>query len=195
MLTMAPWDLRNAGEAVVRGFELQTAVLVGDAVRVDIGYGYLDPEYREYLDCGGSVDVARNRAFPHAPRHSFNAGLEARLAQGGWGRLDVLVDASRFSEHDLYPFPITPDTAPACAPSALAPATRVGDYFLANARLVLSGIPLRAGVSMTATLWAKNLADTEYRANMIDFGPGFASLTSAYYGLPRSYGIDLSLDR
>ena len=45
---------------------------------------------------------------------------------------------------------------------------------------------------MTASLWVMNLGDEEYRANMIDFGPAFARLTTAYYGLPRTYGVDLT---
>ena len=187
-------SVRNAGEAKIRGFEMEGSLQVTDGLRLAAGYGYLDPEHDQFLDCGGTVDVAGNRAFPHAPEHSFNASLDARLARGRWGELALLLDYSRFSEHALYPYPIVPDANPACAPSALAPATEVGDYGLANARLILGGVDLGSTTSMTATLWVKNLGDEKYRANMLDFGPGFASLTTAYYGLPRTYGISLALN-
>ena len=187
-------SVRNAGEAKIRGFELEGSLQVSDGLRLAAGYGYLDPEYDQFLDCGGTVDVAGNRAFPHAPKHSFNASLDAQLARGSWGELALLVDYSRFSKHALYPYPIMPDANPACAPSALAPATEVGDYGLANARLILSDVDLGATASMTATLWIENIGDEKYRANMLDFGPGFASLTTAYYGLPRTYGISFALN-
>lgn len=185
-------SVRNAGRARIRGFELEGSMQVGEAIAIVAGYGYLDPNYKEFLDCGGTLDVAANRAFPHAPEHSFNASLDARLLSSGWGNLALILDYNRVSEHYLYPFPITPDTNPACAPSALAPDTEVGNYGLANARLILSDVSLGKQTSMTASLWVMNLGDEEYRANMIDFGPAFARLTTAYYGLPRTYGVDLT---
>lgn len=184
-------SVRNAGEAVIQGIELEASLQVNEHIGVSMGYGYLDSEYDKFLDCGGSVDVAGNRAFPHAPEHSFNLSFDALLASGRWGDLSLLVDYSSFSEHYLYPFPITPDSNPACAPSALAPDTQVGDYGLADARLMLSDVTVGERTSLTASLWIRNLGDEEYRKNMIDFGPAFANMTQAYYGLPRTFGVDV----
>ena len=186
-------SVRNAGEAVIQGLELEGMLHVTDEIRVRASYGYLDPEYDKYLDCGGAVDVADNRAFPHAPEDSFNLGIEATLFSGRWGNLDVIIDQSRVSEYYLYPYPIAADTNPACAASALAPATEIGDYVLTDLRLALSDVQFGGSASFSASLWIKNLGDEEYRANMIDFGPGFARLTPAYYGLPRTYGVDLAI--
>ena len=85
------------------------------------------------------------------------------------------------------------DSNPACAASALAPATEVGDYRLTDIRLRLSDVQFGASTNLTATLWVKNVGDEEYHVNMIDFGPGFARLTPAYYGLPRTYGLDVAV--
>ncbi len=186
-------SVRNAGEAVIQGFELEGSLQVGGRVEVAAGYGYLDPEYDKYLDCGGGVDVAGNRAFPHAPEHSFNASLDALVASGGWGELAFILGYHSVSGHYLYPFPIVPDTNAACAPSALAPATEVGDYAVTDARLLLSEVNFDEQLSLSAALWVKNLADEAYRANMIDFGPPFANMTPAYYGLPRTYGLDITI--
>ena len=186
-------SVRNAGEAIIQGFEVEGSLQLSDRIGVAAGYGYLDPEYDKFLDCGGSVDVSGNRAFPHAPEHSFNASLDALVASTDWGELAFILDYNRVSEHYLYPFPIVPDTNAACAPSALAPSTQVGDYGVTNARLILSDVSVGENTSISATLWVKNLADEEYRANMLDFGPAFASLTTAYYGLPRTYGLDVAL--
>ena len=187
-------SVRNAGEADIRGFELEGAFQVTDAVRLAAGYGYLDPKYDEFLDCGGKVDVANNRAFPHAPEHSFNASLDATLARGGWGALRFIADYHLVSDHHLYPFPFAPDANPACALSALAPATEIDSYGLGNARLVLNDVQLGNDASLAFTLWVNNISDKKYRANMLDFGPLFSSLTTAYYGLPRTYGLNVQLN-
>ena len=74
-------SVRNAGRARIRGFELEGSMQVGEAIAVAAGYGYLDPNYKKFLDCGGTLDVAANRAFPHAPDTEVgNYGLvNARL--------------------------------------------------------------------------------------------------------------------
>ncbi len=184
-------SVRNAGEAVIQGIEVEAMLHVSDEIRVRASYGYLDPKYDKYLDCGGAVNVANNRAFPHAPESSLSLGLEAALLSGSWGQLDVIIDYSYISDYYLYPYPIVPDSNPACAASALAPATEVGDYSLTDLRLLLSDVRFGESTSFSASLWAQNLGDEKYRANMIDFGPSFARLTPAYYGLPRTYGVDL----
>ncbi len=184
-------SVRNAGEAVIQGIEVEGMLNVTEEIRVRASYGYLDSEYDKFLDCGGAADVANNRAFPHAPESSLSLSLEAALFRGSWGQLDVIIDHSHISDYYLYPYPIVADTNPACAASALAPATEVGDYGLTDLRLLLSDVRFGENTSFSASLWVQNLGDEEYRANMIDFGPAFASLTPAYYGLPRTYGVDL----
>ena len=187
-------SVRNAGEANIRGFEVEGSYAITEDILLSAGFSYLDPEYDEYLDCGGSVDVARNRAFPHAPKNTFNASLDATLIRGDWGNVRFIADYQRIGDHNLYPFPFTPDTNPACAPSALAGDTRISSYALSNAHILISDIQIGGDADLQITLWGNNLNDEEYRANMIDFGPGFASLTPAYYGLPRTYGLDITVN-
>ncbi len=186
-------SIRNAGEAQIRGFEVEGALALTDDITFSAGFSYLDPEYDEFLDCGGGVDVARNRAFPHAPKNTFNASLDATLLRNDWGNVRFIADYQRIGNHFLYPFPLTPDSNPACAASALAPATEIDSYTVSNARLLVSDVSVSGDAKLEIALWVNNLADEEYRANMIDFGPGFASLTPAYYGLPRTYGVDFQL--
>ena len=185
-------SVRNAGEATISGVELEATLQVHPGLSVSAGYGYLDPDYDEFLDCGGGVDVSNNRAFPHAPEHSINATLDATVHEGSWGELRLIADYSWVSEYYLYPFPLQSDTDPACAPAALAPDSEIDSYWVSNVRLVLTDVPLGSSdARLGATLWANNITDEEYRVNMIDFGPGFAGLTPAYFGMPRSYGLDL----
>ncbi|MCY4040042.1 MAG: TonB-dependent receptor, partial [Gammaproteobacteria bacterium] len=163
-------SVRNAGEAVIQGIEVEGMLNVTEDIRVRASYGYLDSEYDKFLDCGGAADVANNRAFPHAPESSLSLSLEAALFRGSWGQLDVIIDHSHISDYYLYPYPIVADTNPACAASALAPATEVGDYGLTDLRLLLSDVRFGENTSFSASLWVQNLGDEEYRANMIDFG-------------------------
>jgi OOP family OmpA-OmpF porin len=37
-------------------------------------------------------------------------------------------------------------------------------------------------------MWGKNVLDTKYRVNGIDFGGGFGNLTESYYGAPATFG-------
>jgi iron complex outermembrane receptor protein len=48
------------------------------------------------------------------------------------------------------------------------------------------------GTKLDVALWSRNLTDKKYIQNMIDFGPGFGSLTQVYFGTPRTYGIELT---
>ena len=96
-------------------------------------------------------------------------------------------------DYTLYAYPIAvlPTTDPASVNSALANDTRVPNHTLVKARLSFDGIEwgnTRLGVA----LWSKNLMDEKYIQNMIDFGPGFGSLTQVYFGTPRTYGIELT---
>ncbi|MCY4323198.1 MAG: TonB-dependent receptor, partial [Gammaproteobacteria bacterium] len=148
-------SVRNAGEAVIQGIEVEGMLNVTEDIRVRASYGYLDSEYDKFLDCGGAADVANNRAFPHAPESSLSLSLEAALFRGSWGQLDVIIDHSHISDYYLYPYPIVADTNPACAASALAPATEVGDYGLTDLRLLLSDVRFGENTSFSASLWVQ----------------------------------------
>jgi iron complex outermembrane receptor protein len=75
--------------------------------------------------------------------------------------------------------------------SALANDTRVPSHALLNARLSFDGVEF-GGTKLDVALWSRNLTDKKYIQNMIDFGPGFGSLTQVYFGTPRTYGIELT---
>jgi iron complex outermembrane receptor protein len=73
--------------------------------------------------------------------------------------------------------------------------TDTGDsYNLFNARLSLKDIPVGAGHTLTASLWAKNLTDEEYRSFEMrwfdNVGPGSADIVQ--YGEPRTIGADVT---
>jgi iron complex outermembrane receptor protein len=85
-----------------------------------------------------------------------------------------------------------PAVDPASVNSALANDTRVPSHTLVNARLSLGGIAY-GSAKFDVALWSKNLLDEKYIQNMIDFGPGFGNLTQAYFGTPRTYGLQATV--
>jgi iron complex outermembrane receptor protein len=190
--TAAASVVRNAGKATIRGFEVEGMFQPFDALKVGVAYGYLDPEYDEYFEDVGSPpmrrNVANNRVFPHTPEHTFSANLEAKLAEASYGVWRAFLDYSYTDEYYLYPYAIVPETP---ATQQRADDTLIKSYSLVNARLQLGDISL-GGAELAATLWAKNLLDKEYVANRIDFGPTFGNLTQSYFGMPRTYALELT---
>jgi iron complex outermembrane receptor protein len=181
--------IRNAGKATTRGFEVEAMWAPSDALRLQAGYGYLDPEYDEFIDEG--VNQAHNRAVIHAPKHSFNVLADGRIARTAWGDVRAVLDYSWTDDYYTYPYQLAssgPDYNPL---RAIAGDTMVRSYGLLNARLSLSGISIGNSKGEVA-LWSRNLTDEEHINNYIDFGPSFGSLTDAYYLEPRTWGLELS---
>jgi len=175
--------VRNAGKSTVRGFELEAALQLTPGWRFGLGYGYLDPKFDEFID--GGVNVANNRAFPHAPKHTISFNFDGLLWNTGFGRLRLLGDYSYVASNYYYPYPLVPENAG----QQKASNTLVAARGIANAKLLLSDIPAGTGQAEIA-LWIRNLTDKEYVENTVDFGPGFGGLTQDLFGTPRTYGAE-----
>jgi iron complex outermembrane receptor protein len=190
--TAAASVIRNAGRATIRGFELESVFQPVDAVKLSLAYGYLDPEYDEFFEDVGTLpvrtNVANNRVFPHTPEHTFSASIEAEITRTQYGVWRAFVEYSHTDDFYLYPYAIVPENP---FTQQTAANTLIGGYGLLNARLQLAEVQL-GGMSLAATAWAKNVTDEEYVANRIDFGPAFGDLTQSYFGMPRTYGLELS---
>lgn len=178
-------DIRNAAKANINGFELEGMFQLADNILVRGSYGYLDTEYKEFIEFG--MDVANDRAFPHAPKNTFSAGLDARVWEGDLGAFDFNADINHTSKYFTYPYSLTTTTG------QNAFNTQAPSRTLVDARLSWTDIPVGQG-NVELSVWARNLFDKEYLSNFIDFGPGFGSLTSGYFGEPRTYGVTLGVD-
>ena len=181
--------IRNAGKARTQGAELEALWLATDALRLQMNYGYLDAEWKEYMEApapGQPIsNVADNRSFPHAPEHTLNLLADMRLAQVEWGELHGMADYSYTSSFYAYPYQLeTVDRTRATAGN-----TEVDGYGLLNLRLTLSEIPLGSSGRGEAALWIRNVTDEQQPTNFIDFGPGFfQNYTLAYFQEPLTYG-------
>lgn len=178
-------DIRNAGEAEVKGFEIEAMYQATETFLARAAYGYLDTKYNEFIEFG--MDVANDRAFPHAPKNTFSAGVDWRILENDWGTFKLSGDLNHTSEYFTFPYSLT-RTAPQHAFNSQAPSRT-----LVDGRLAWSNIPL-AGQDVELAIWGKNIFDKEYLANFIDFGPGFGGLTNGYFGPPATYGITLGVE-
>jgi iron complex outermembrane receptor protein len=96
------------------------------------------------------------------------------------------VDYSYSDSYYLYPYQLNS----ADPTSAVAANTLIEPSGILNLRLKLENINLW-GNTASASLWVKNASDQAQIANKIDFGPGFANLTPAYFNEPRTFGLSL----
>ncbi len=175
--------VRNAGKATIQGVELEGAVRIGDGTVLRANYAWLDPEYDEFIDAG--VNVASNRAFVHAPEHSFNIVLDSELMRRSWGAVRAVVDYAWTDDFYTYPYQLEV-TNPGLQ---VARDTQVDAHGLLNLRLAVVDMPLGNGASGELALWMRNALDDDTANNFIDFGPGFGSLTVANFEEPRTFGI------
>lgn len=169
-------NVSNAGEATIRGLELEVVGQATDWMRLTLAYGYLDPEYDEFIVAG--VDVKATQEFQFSPKNTASLAADLALGTFEWGALDLHVDWSY--KDDQVPF-----TDP-----AQAAVTAIDAYDIINARLSLSEVNLGGDTQLSVSLWGKNLADEEYTTSGIPF-PDWAV---NYYGDPRTFGIDAVIE-
>jgi len=167
----------NAGEATIQGFEVELIAQPVDSLQLSLNYGYLDPEYDEFID--GGVDVSNNREFPYSPENTASLGLEWDIVQLLGGQLTARVDWSYIDDRVAYPDP------------AQNTYLQLDSYDVINARLTLADIPMGDN-RLKLAAWGKNLTDEEYRINGIPFGYPF--WTVSYYGDPRTYGLEATVE-
>lgn len=168
--------VQNAGQATIRGFEMEVVALPTPDLQLSLSYGYLDAEYGEFIDSG--VDRRKEKDFPYTPRHSGSLSAEYTFFQQSWGELIGRIDYEYVDEHVPYIEPFQNATS------------KVNTYQLVNARLTLANIPVGDTETLKLALWGKNLTDKEYRVNTIPFG----AWTSSFYGDPRTYGVEATYE-
>ena len=130
------------------------------------------------------MDVSDNRAFPHTPKYSVSAGVDWRVAEGNWGRFNLLGDLSMVSKYYTYPYALR-------APSAsdqIAADTRSPGRTIVNLTASMTKIPL-GRLEGKLSAWVHNLTYEKAPSNFIDFGPGFGGILLGYFPDPRTFGL------
>jgi iron complex outermembrane recepter protein len=165
--------LRNAGQATLRGVEIEALARPTDNLELTLGYGYLDFEYEEFVV--GGVDISDSAKAPFAPENTVQASAAYTWPlEKSCGEVQARLDLSYTDEYTFNPTLFLHDAA--------------DDRTLLNARLSWKEIPLPQG-SLEVSAWVQNLTDEEYREFGTDFGAlGFSTNS---FGDPRTWGVDL----
>ncbi len=176
--------VRNAAAARIWGLEFEAIARPVEWLTVNGSAAYLNSKYKSFIDAG--EEVADNRAFPHTPKYTAALGVDARVAQGNWGQLNLIGDLNHVSSYFTFPYPLrTPSESDQNAYTTKSPGRTI-----VNLRSALTDIPLGSGNAKgELTLWVRNLFKEDRPQNFIDFGPTFGGLTVAYYPDPRTYGV------
>jgi len=166
-------EVLNAGEAEVRGVELELRAVLLPGLSVDLQYGYLDPSYRKVVD-GTGASIKDDFAFVYAPRHSYTVDVNYELATFRVGTLSANFNYS-WQDRQASSYTRTVNSEFLGIPA----------YGVANARLMLSEVQALGG-EFEFALWGRNLGDEEYYLEH-----GNALVPFGIYGEPRTYGIDM----
>lgn len=180
--------ISNAGDATVRGAEVEAAFVPVRGTRVSFNYAYLEAYYNTFVDDG--QNVPDDRAFVHAPHNTFNVTVDSKLWHTRYGVVEGNVDYTWTGSYYLYPYQLSadPSTAGYDDTKQFAANSEVKSYGLLNMRLALAQIPLSDRASGELAIWGHNLTNQAVATNFIDFGPGFGNLTEAYFMDPLTFG-------
>lgn len=171
----------NAAAARIRGLEFEAVARPIPSLTINGSFAVLDADYKSFID--GGVDVSNNRAFPHTPKATAALGVDWRVMQGDWGKLNLTGDYNHVSGYYTFPFALRGNRAVEnVASNTRSPgrdivnvAARISDFNVGGARTELS-------------FWVRNLTKEDRPTNFIDFGAGFGGLTLGYFPDPRTYG-------
>lgn len=167
---IARTDVLNAGKATIKGFELDFSLRPTNGLTISANYAYLDAKYDRIVDGAGN-DVTAQFTYIQAPKHTLVTSVEYEFPPSPIGTFAIYADyftKSRYSS------------------STSDPRYIIGDYGLLNGRITLSDIPVGFG-NWQLAVFGRNLTDKVYYADHFNAG-----VPSAFFGQPRTYGVELS---
>jgi len=162
----------NAGEADIKGLEVEWTALITQSLEFGGSYAYLDATYSKFQGTPSAADpdaVFDGNRLRQAPKHSANAYLNYTHDMGDNGTLAATVEWRHQSLS--YYDPDMNDLA------------TIPGYSLWDARLVWKSVEGNYEVS----LWGQNIGNEEYRTHVFTQRGG--RIAFAQYGMPRTYGL------
>jgi len=165
--------LANAAKSNYYGLESQLDYYPNDTVHIFSSLGLLKSEFDEYTDPNPSSTDVNGRSPAQSPNYQYTIGMAVNFAENWNFKVDVEGKGSYYfsNRHN----------------------EKSSAYQLLNASIAY------LGENWSATLWAKNIADTEYQTRGFgSFGnnPGNGYTTELYtqQGNPRTFGFTLGYD-
>jgi iron complex outermembrane receptor protein len=161
--------VENAGDADIKGVELEFLARLGSHLDLMGGIGYTDAEF---TDIKPGAEVNENSEFPSIPKWSTNAGLQYTQAVSTNGEIILRADYTHRSRY--------------FNDAQNSDRIKEDGYGLVNASVTLQTSDAHMGLRIFAT----NLTDAKYLMFGIDPSAqlGFASGT---FGRPREWGVTL----
>lgn len=166
----------NAGDARVRGGELELDWLATDDWEIGLAVGRLDTEYRRLNQPAQESGVSLGNRLANAPAWSVAAGTAYRMGLRGLGELTARLDGSRQATvyHDAVNSPLI----------------RQAPFNLVNASLAF--VP--EGGRWQLTVATLNLLDETYLVTGNSAFDTAAAYVEQVYGRPREFLVSLSYE-
>lgn len=163
--------LVNAGQTRISGIDFYGRLAPTDRLSVELGGTFLDPKTRSLTVPGSLLPYLAIKQVP------FNLVAKTTLTAGARYRLPLPEAIGQVVlSADYY------HSSPVQVSDVFLPA-----YDLVNARLDVNDI---GGTKIDASLFVRNLFDKDYLASG-NVSSAVLGATSAFYGAPRTFGIEL----
>lgn len=158
----------NAGEAEIKGFELEINALIADGLLFEMGYGYTNAKYTSINPVEGlSLTIDESAALVNTPENTLNASLEYRKEIGDnefSARIDYAYTDDIFNDSQNSPF-----------------------LFQDATNLLNASITYTINYDLDIVLFVENLTDERIlESGNSNFGLGFHE---ARFNRPREYGV------
>jgi iron complex outermembrane receptor protein len=158
----------NAGEAEIKGFELELNAILTDGLLLEIGYGFTNAKYTKINPVEGlSLTIDESAKLVNTPENSLNASLEYRMELGEdelSARIDYSYTDDIFNDSQNSPF-----------------------LFQKASSLVNASISYTIDYDIDIVVFVDNLTDERIlETGNSNFGLGFHE---ARFNRPREYGV------
>lgn len=163
--------IQNAAAGSLQGGELEFQVRPTEILSLSLFYSYVDGKFDKYIDPGTGADLS-GQWLVLAPKHMGGATLNLFTSLGKMGKLTWTLNAYAQSKQHNDDRDVVLDQ---------------GSYALYNASVSWAQI---AGSKLDLRLWGRNLTDEKYMVGGVGILDA-AGFSSALWGEPRTYGIDL----
>jgi iron complex outermembrane receptor protein len=185
-------SIKNAGEANVKGLEVELGCQFEQGTRAARPRSARwTASSTSFVDRG--VDVAFNRLLPHLPETTLSASLDAALGEVFGSEARLLLDATYIGDAHAVPIPGEGhDGRPRLGELGAGQRHPYQGLHGGQRAAVVRRLRDRAAPRSAWRCGRRTCSTRSTSRNMIDFGPGFGSLTQAYWGTPRTYGLEFT---